>query len=224
MMRCTSKSLSFKNPRGFIVLEGVNGAGKSTLQSGLAEHLRKTGQKVLCTREPGGTTLGKELRGILQEGRVGRINERAELLLFAADRAEHVEQVIKPSLEKGELVICDRYFYSTTAFQGYGRGINTDLIQRINEAAIGGVLPDVVLLLDLDPAAGLARNKIPGSSKADTFEQESLEFHKRIREGFLAIADASPSPFVVIDASKDPQEVLKEGLAIVERILASRIA
>lgn len=221
-MRCSPKSLSFEKPSGFIVLEGVNGGGKSTLQRTLAEHVKKLGHNVLCTREPGGTLLGTELRAIVQEGRTGKISERAELLLFAADRAEHVDQIIKPALASRTIVLCDRYFYSTMAFQGYGRGLSMELVQHVNEAAVGGCLPDVVLLLDIDPAAGIARNKKAGESPlADTFEQENLDFHRRIREGFLSIADQSPTPFVIIDASRKPEEVFEETRIIVEKLLAS---
>ncbi len=221
-MRCDTKSLSFENPSGFIVLEGVNGGGKSTLQKRLAEHAGKLGHPVLCTREPGGTALGMQLRALVQEGRAGKITGRAELLLFSADRAEHVEQVIRPAIAAGTIVLCDRYFYSTTAFQGYGRGLNLELVRRVNEAAVGGCLPDLVLLLDIDPAAGLARNKKTGESLlCDTFELEDLEFHRRIREGFLSIAEESLTPFVVIDASRSPEDVFEESRIILERFLGS---
>lgn len=209
IMRCSLESLAFSNPRGFIVIDGVNGAGKSTLQNRLAARIEQTGRAAVSTREPGGTELGCELRAILQEGRVGKLAETAELFLFAADRAQHIREVIEPALSRNAVVISDRYFYSTTAFQGYGRGMNIDLVEQINRCAIGSLLPDMTILLDLDPSEGLTRNRNAGmaSLQRDTFEGESLEFHTRIRDGFLALADESPTPFLVIDASGTPDEV-----------------
>lgn len=207
------------NPVGFIVLEGVNGAGKSTLQSRLAARFRESGKDVLCTREPGATPLGLELRAILQEGRVGKISALAELLLFAADRAEHIEQVIKPALARKSLVICDRYFYSTLAFQGFGRGLDLDTVSRINESAVRGFLPDLVLLLDLDPAEGLRRNNRSGEASTDTFESEALAFHTRIRDGFLEIARKDPAPFIIVNSGKDPDAVFEASYAAISKAL-----
>jgi len=214
--------LQFKDPKGFIVLEGVNGCGKSTLQKKLAKEVSRLGFSTLCTREPGGTRLGNELRGILQEGRVGKISDIAELLLFAADRAQHIEEIIKPALQNCQIVISDRYFYSTTAFQGYGRGLDQTLVQRINESAVRGCLPDIVLLLDLDPEAGLRRNAkdIASCSSKDTFETEDLPFHERIRQGFLKIAKSEVTPFVQIDASKSEDDVFKDAMMAVDKLLS----
>ena len=214
--------LRFETPRGFVVLEGVNGGGKSTLQMRLANFIEERGIHVVCTREPGGTTLGRELRAILQEGRLGKISEKAELLLFAADRAQHVEEIITPALARKMLVLSDRFFYSTVAFQGFGRGIDRLLIDRINDAAVGECLPDVVLLLDLDPEEGLRRNRETG--EADTFEEEDLAFHRRIREGFLTIAREAPTPFVLIDATRPKEEVFEEAKKVIKLLLAAREA
>lgn len=197
-----------RNPR-FIVLEGVNGAGKTTLQSRLAKYLRDRGENVICTREPGGTELGKGVRSLVLGSGRGNVVDRAELFLFAADRAQHVEEVIRPAIKSGKIVISDRYFYSTLAFQGHGRGINPDLIWNINKIAVDGLLPDLVLVLDLDPRTGLERNKKDAGSKdgPDSFEEEELSFHTRIRNGFLEVAKSRQESFIIIDANGSADSV-----------------
>ena len=217
------KELNVQNPKGFIVLDGVNGCGKSTLQKRLANAIKAKGREALCTREPGGTPLGKELRALVQEGKAGKISERAELFIFAADRAEHVSTLIRPALDEGKIVLCDRYFYSTIAFQGYGRGLDMDLTMHVCEEAISGLYPDIVLLLDLDPREGLLRiekNRKGGSEECtDTFEQEKIDFHERLRKGFLEVAKGSQTPFIVLDASKSPDAVFSEALSVVYKLL-----
>lgn len=197
-----------KSPR-FIVLEGVNGAGKTTLQRRMAEYLESHGLKAVCTREPGGTEIGKGIRSLVLGSGKGKICDRGEMFLFAADRSQHVEEVIRPAIKAGQVVICDRYFYSTLAFQGYGRGISTDLIWDINKIAVDGVLPDLILVLDLDPQTGLNRNKkgSDGKDGPDAFEEEELAFHTRIRAGFLEIAKKRPEKFIVLDANGTPDDV-----------------
>jgi|1048.fasta_scaffold62539_1 dTMP kinase len=197
-----------QSPR-FIVLEGVNGAGKTTLQKRLSDYLKNHGHHTVCTREPGGTEIGKGIRSLVLGSGKGKICDRGEMFLFAADRSQHVEEVIRPAVDAGKVVICDRYFYSTMAFQGYGRGISTDLIWEINKIAVGGVLPDLILVLDLDPQTGLNRNKkgSDGKDGPDSFEEEELAFHTRIRDGFLEIAKKRPENFLVIDANGSPDDV-----------------
>lgn len=220
-MLLKTSELNFPNPRGFVVLEGVNGAGKSTLQKKLAEALIKLGVDPICTREPGGTKLGLELRALLQEDRVGRLSEVAELLLFGADRAQHVDEIIRSAIHKKRFVISDRYFYSTVAFQGFGRGLNLDLVEQINKSAVRDCFPDLVLLLDLDPNEGLRRNTSLASNKLlkDTFENENIAFHTRIRDGFLKIAQDSQTPFVLINASKEPESVFADSMAAIKKLL-----
>ena len=184
----------------FITLEGGEGAGKTTQQSLLAEQLRQEGYACLCTREPGGTALGKALRELLLHG--DPMTPLAELLLYAADRAEHVSKVIAPALAAGQVVICDRFTDSTLAYQGYGRGLDLGQIRQLNHLATGGLKPDLTLWLDLAPEVGLARSRL-----GDKLEQEHLEFHRRVYQGFQALAAAEPSRIVRIPAQGSPAEV-----------------
>jgi dTMP kinase len=192
----------------FIAFEGINGCGKTTLYRSVSERLRKAGHRVCDTREPGGTPLGVELRKLLLEWTGEKKSDRAELLLFAADRAEHVDKVIRPALAEGKWVLCDRFLHSTITFQGHGRGIRRDWIDHANELAVQGTLPDLVVLLDLDPAEALARIAARTGNGKDAFEDEKLSFHTRIRDGFLECADTSPIPFLVLDATKTPDELV----------------
>ena len=202
-----------KRTTGFIALEGVNGAGKSTLLDSIAKLLKSTNSDFILTKEPGGSpTIGAELRNLLLNNKES-ISELGELLLFAADRTEHVEQVIKPALAEKQIVLTDRYYYSTLAFQGYGRGLNLDKIATLNELAMQGVKPDLVMLLDLDPAVGLSRNQSADKSR-DSFEEETLEFHQKIRKGFLEIAKNSPENFIIISAEQAPEVVKTEAIEI----------
>ena len=205
----------------FIVLDGVNGAGKTTLQKRIADYLSSHDLKVRITREPGGSKIGQAIRSLVLESKKGTLSERAEMFLFAADRAQHVDEIIRPACAAGEVVICDRYFYSSLVFQGYGRGLDVEQIWKINEIAINGCLPDLVFILDLDPKLGLTRNKHQNSSSEskgpDAFEEEDLAFHTRIREGFLNIAKSRSERFVILDASKNPEEVWSEARAVLAK-------
>lgn len=189
----------------FVVFEGVNGSGKSSLISRLSVSLASENRQVIATREPGGTKLGDTLREILQEFKSGKLSPISELLLFAADRAQHVEEVLKPAISNRSLVLCDRYYYSTLAFQGYGRGLDISLINSVCSTAIQGLTPDLVILLDLDPKTGLSRTK--GRGIEDTFEAESIAFHTRVRNGFLEVAKSASEPFLIVDANKSADEV-----------------
>jgi dTMP kinase len=197
--------LQIRKPRGFLVLEGVNGAGKSTALKRVAQQLSEKGLPVVCTREPGATEVGAVLRPLLLESKPGAVSPLSELLLFGADRANHVKMVIEPALAKRHFVLCDRYYYSTAAFQCFGRGLSPQTTNEINRIAVDGVYPDLVLLFDLPPEEGLARNKARDacsiSRRADKLEKEDLDFHHRVRNGFLELARTCPEPFVVIDTS-----------------------
>jgi dTMP kinase len=215
-------ALSFQAPKGFLVLEGVNGAGKSTLLKRLKAYAESLGFEVLTTFEPGATPQGKELRRILLEGAPSKVAPLSELFLFAADRHEHVQQVINPALASRKLVLCDRYLYSTLAFQGYGRGLNRSTINQLNSLAVGQTLPDLVLLLDLDAKEGLRRTKTRAGSSAatvDSFEAEELSFHEALRKGFLEIAKEREEPFLILDAAKSPDQVYETASAALKALL-----
>lgn len=204
------------------MLEGVNGAGKTTLQTRIAEFLKSQGHNPVMTREPGSTALGKTLRSLVLEHPQEAPCEMAELFIFAADRAQHVDRVIRPCTARGDWVISDRYFYSTIAFQGYGRRIDQTVISQITKLAVGGIYPDLVLLLDLDPAAGLARTQGRNAGPIggdDMFEKETLDFHQRIRNGFLEIAQQSEQAFAVLDASQTPDQIFAAARPYLEALL-----
>ena len=199
-----------------ITLEGGEGSGKTTLAAQMAQWLRDKGQTVSVTREPGGTELGKLIEGILQEEQSSPLSPLAELLLFEADRAQHVSEVIVPALNTRRLVVCDRFTDSSLAYQGYGRGLGLELIRRLNDEATCGLKPDLTLLLDVPPEVGLSRD---GDQKHLT-GRETLEFHERVRGGFLELARAEPERFVVIDGTLVLEEVTERAItAIRERLL-----
>lgn len=199
----------------FITLEGIEGAGKSTLQSLLASDLRAKGHEIVLTREPGATRLGQTLRSLLLDCREVKLTPMAEVMLFSADRAQHVAEVIGPALSSGKIVLCDRYLHSTLAYQGYGHGVDMDSLEKVLLFAAQGLLPDLTFILDLDPRTGLHRANRRTAEPIDRFESLELEFHCRVREGFLEMAKQCPEKFVVLDASKKPEEIALEALSTV---------
>ncbi len=205
-------SASFSNPTGFIVLEGVNGAGKSTVQRRIAQFLAAAGQEYLLTREPGGTPFGEQMRAILLGQHDRKINPRSEVFLFSADRAHHVSELIRPALLAKKAVVCDRFYYSTIAFQGYGRGLDRSALEQISYFAIDNCKPDLVILLDLAPSEGLRRTAKRSSQNVerDSFEAEKLEFHTRLRAGFLDMAKRMLENFLCVDAAKNEEAVWAE--------------
>lgn len=217
---------------GFITIEGIEGSGKSTLRSKLADFVRSSDREVIITREPGATDLGRSLRNILLSPETKNLSSHAELMLFCADRAQHVEEVIRPALERGAVVLCDRYVHSTLAYQGYGRGLDMEILSSISNFVTGGLMPDMVLLLDLDPAKALGRvqtraekstlsfnvSRLEQQGEIDRFEQQSLEFHTRIRDGFLKLAEEDPQRFTIIDAANDPDSVLSEAISAIKAV------
>lgn len=209
----------------FITFEGMEGAGKSTLMDRVAAWLASIGREVTRTREPGGSSLGKTLRGILLDVRNSDIVPKAELFLYLADRAQHAAAVVRPALDRGEVVLSDRYADSTVVYQGYGRGLDVEELHALNCMAVDGVWPDCTILLDLDPALGLeranARNTLEGKTVSEgRFEAESLAFHTRVREGFLDWAERNPDRFVVIDAGREPGVIFEDARKALEAILA----
>ena len=191
----------------FITLEGGEGTGKSTQLRMLAEELDSAGFSVLVLREPGGTEVGEVVRKVLLDPVNDGLDARSELLLYEASRAQLVAKVIGPALASGRVVLCDRFYDSTTAYQGYGRELGLDDVRQLNEFATGGLTPDLTIVLDLDPAEGLTRATYAGT---DRLEAEEAEFHVRVRKGFLAIAAEEPERVVVIDASVDVETVALE--------------
>lgn len=200
----------------FITLEGIEGSGKTTLQNALASALREQGHEVLVTREPGGCALGRTLRGVLLDPH-SHLSPHAELFLFLADRAQHVAESIKPALDAGGIVLCDRYADSTIVYQGYGRGFDIDTLQKLNDLAIGGLWPDQTLVLDMEPEAALRRalrrNEAQGLTDSEgRFEAESLDFHHRLRTGFQLWANRNPKRITLLDASGTPSDLLQQAL------------
>jgi dTMP kinase len=179
----------------FIVFEGGEGSGKSTVARAVAERLQAEGRTVVLTREPGGTPAGEQIRALLHEP----LSPWAELFAFLAARAELVERVIRPALARGDIVICDRFAPSTFAYQVHARGLDAVVVRTANRAATGGLEPDLVVYLDLDPAAGLARKQGEGAAIATGLE--GLAFHRKVREGYLLQARDDPARWAVIDAS-----------------------
>lgn len=220
-MLVTPTSFLPEHPVGFIVLDGVNGAGKTTFQKKICDYLTQAGLACKPSREPGATKLGQSIRELVVEAKCGRHCRESEALLFSADRAQHVAEVIKPALSERIVVVVDRYYYSTLAFQGYGQGLNLDQLKVINEFAVDNVKPDLVLLFDLPVEQGLARTRQRQSAERDCYEQEELQFHERLRTGFRELAQTLDEPFAQIDASLDIENVWHQIKPYIDRLIAS---
>jgi dTMP kinase len=202
----------------FITFEGGDGVGKTTQAALLDEWLAARGRTVVRTREPGGTEVGVLIRDIVLHHR-GEVAARAEALLYAADRAHHVETVVKPALERSEVVIQDRYLDSSVAYQGAGRVLGRDEVRELSLWATGGLLPDLTVLLDLDHDA--ARDRLDADDKPfDRLESEQAAFHSRVRHEFLALAAAEPERFLVLDASRSPADLATDIQGRVQALLA----
>lgn len=190
----------------FVTLEGGEGSGKSVQTLRVAGRLEARGLDVVATREPGGTPVGESVRGIVLHPPGGaRVDPLAELLLFEAARAQLVATVIRPALERGAVVLCDRFADSSLAYQGYGRGIDLDLIERLNAVATGNLRPDLTLLLDVPVDVGLARRRQEGG--LNSLDGEDVAFHERVRQGYLALARREPARWRVVDATRSVDEV-----------------
>lgn len=190
----------------FITFEGGEGTGKSTQLRLLADHLRGQGRQIVTTREPGGSPGAETIRKLLVEGEPGRWDGITETLLLTAARRDHVERTIRPALERGDWVICDRFMDSTVAYQGYATGVDLDLIHRLSTAAAGDIQPDLTIILDLPVEAGLARATQRAGGE-DRFERKGIDFHRRLRDGFLAIAKSAPDRCEIVSAA-EPIEVI----------------
>ena len=188
-----------------ITFEGGEGCGKSTQSKALYRRLRQQNIPVVLTHEPGGTVLGSEIRRALKRKRGCPVLPEAELFLFAASRAQLIAEVVRPALQEGKIVICDRFSYSTSVYQGYGRGLSLPTVEMVNSLATQNLEPDVIILLDLPPEQGLTRKR----NLKDRFELEDLSFHRRVREGYLKMAATDPNRWLVIDASLPKNKIAR---------------
>lgn len=186
----------------FIAFEGGEAAGKSTQEALLAARLADAGREAVRTREPGGTPAAEAIREVVLSPRFAGLDDHAEALLFAASRGDHAAKVIRPALERGAVVICDRYVDSSIAYQGVGRGLGIERVRELSMWATSGLLPDLTIVLDIDPVIGLGRVTNP-----DRLESEGMAYHQRVRQAFLDLAAADPARYLVIDGALDQQEV-----------------
>ena len=208
-----------KSKKLFITFEGIEGCGKTTQVNLLVNYLKENNIPCLKTFEPGGTDIGLNIRKILLDSKNTHLAPLTELILYAADRAQHVSEVIKPALDQGKWVICDRYLDATVAYQGFGRKMNMELIDFLNRQASAGVCPDLTLLMDCPEDIGLKRalerNKIQNLEDQGRFEKEKMEFHRMVRGGYLELAEKYKDRFRIIDASRSVEEVKEDILSLV---------
>jgi dTMP kinase len=198
----------------FISFEGIDGSGKSTQMTLCADALRSRGYEVVVTRNPGGTELGADIRRMLLH-HPGYVSPTCELLLYMADRAQHMDEVVLPALEAGKIVLCDRHIDSTVAYQGHGRGLSLSLIHTLNETATHGRKPDLTLLFDADPE--ILASRVESRGEADRLEREALAFRQRVRQGYLALAHRDCDRFIVLDATESIEHLHHQ---VMDRLLA----
>ncbi len=205
----------------FITLEGAEGAGKTTLLKSLEKKFIEEKRNVCTTREPGGSSLGAKLRPLILSEKEEKVCSRAELLLFLADRAEHVEKIIKPALAENKIVLCDRYIHSTLAYQGFGRGLNLDFLKTLNDFATENCTPDLTFILDIDIEVGLNRAIRRNTSEniaEGKFEAEEKNFHEKVRQGFLTMAEQSKitnKKIIVLDANQCPENIFNQAWQVI---------
>jgi dTMP kinase len=202
----------------FITLEGPEGSGKSTQAVLLAQFLAENGFSVVSTREPGGTNIGDQIRGVLHDVANEEMESETEFLLYSASRAQLVREVIRPALLENKVVLCDRYADSSIAYQGYGRGLDLDTLLAVTEFATGGLVPDLTLLLDIDVEQGLSR-RIDGDEEMNRLDLQEIAFHQRVREGYHQLAAAGPERWVLVDAGRRPEEIQRD----LRRIVLERL-
>lgn len=201
----------------FVSLEGIDGSGKTSLMENIYSHFDNS--KILCIREPGGTVISEKIRDMLLDIKNKGMVPRTEALLYMAARTQLVEEIIKPALAEGKMVLADRYMDSTIAYQGYGRGIDIDFLKTVNDLCTEGLKPQLTLLLDLLPEEGLKRRN---EDKPDRLEQEGIEFQKRVREGYLEIAHREPQRIKVLDATQEMNAVAAAGINYIKAALAQK--
>jgi dTMP kinase len=203
----------------FITFEGIEGCGKTTQVERLAARLDRQGIKYIKTLEPGGTEIGNSIRKILLDSGNTNLFSLTELVLYIADRAQHMAEVIKPALVQNRWVICDRFFDATVAYQGFGRGQDMDLINRLNDIVTQGVKPDITILMDCPEDIGLSRalerNRDLSQEDQGRFEKEKIDFHRKVRQGYLKLAEMNRDRFIIVDASQSVDQVEKDIMKIV---------
>ena len=202
----------------FITLEGPEGSGKSTQALMLAQFLSDNGFSVVTTREPGGTSIGYQIRGVLHDVANEEMESETEFLLYSASRAQLVREVIRPALLESKVVLCDRYADSSIAYQGYGRGLDLETLLAVTEFATGGLVPDLTLLLDIDVEQGLSR-RIDGDEEMNRLDLQEIAFHQRVRDGYHQLAAAGPERWVLVDAGRRPEEIQRD----LRRIVLERL-
>ena len=199
----------------FITFEGLDGSGKTTQLRLLVEYLQEQGREVVVTREPGGTSIGDQVRHILHDVANTEMSSEAEILLYSASRAQLVNELVRPALAAGKVVICDRYFDSTYAYQGYGRGLDLDMLRMVTQLATGGLKADVTLFFDLDIERGLAR-RVAGGEEMNRMDQQKAEFYNRVYQGYQALIAAEPERWQVVDADRPVAEIQVDVREILE--------
>ncbi|MGG0240969.1 dTMP kinase [Bacillus rhizoplanae] len=203
----------------FVTIEGPEGSGKSTLITKLLPYFEKKEQKVVATREPGGIKISEEIRTILHKKEHTMMEARTEALLYAAARRQHLVEKVMPALEDNYIVICDRFIDSSLAYQGYARGLGVDKVFEINRFATEDCMPDITIYLDIEPEIGLARIRRDGNREVNRLDLESMEFHKRVREGYLQLVDRFADRIVVVNADQPIDIVIKEVTQLIEQKL-----
>lgn len=201
----------------FITLEGPDGSGKSTLIKGLTKHFKNKGIEFISTREPGGTPISEKIRSIVLDDKNTSMGGETEALLYAASRAQHIHETIKPALDEGKVVLCDRFLLSSLAYQGVGRELGIDRVKMINEFGIKGINPDLILFLHIDSENTLQRKT--SYKGGDRLEQEGIEFHKKVYKGYMELLELYPENIKIIDATKSIKEVLLASIQEIENIL-----
>lgn len=205
----------------FITFEGPDGSGKTTQMRKLIPVLQEKGLDIVQTREPGGTDIGDQIRSVIMNMKNKSMHPRTEILLFCSSRAQLVEELIRPSLAEGKLILCDRYADSTMAYQGYGHGLDRDLLSKLLDFATGGLKPDLTLLFDISAEAGL-RRRLSNHEEWNRMDDYALQFHERVRNGYLAMAAAEPERWTVINADRSPDEIHEEVVSVITAKLALR--
>ncbi|WP_231584084.1 dTMP kinase [Domibacillus indicus] len=203
----------------FITIEGPEGAGKTTVLNRIAKKLQEKGQDVVQTREPGGIVIAEQIRSVILNKENTAMDARTEALLYAAARRQHLAEKVIPALKQGSIVLCDRFVDSSLAYQGFARGLGMSEVGSINEFAIGGVMPELTLLFDVRPEIGLARIHRHNGREVNRLDLEDISFHKKVREGYLALAELNKERIVIINAEQEEERVFQDAFSQIEKVL-----